>query len=184
MKKYYIFTSELIPVSSRIYQDQPSRYYYRYSPYSCLGFAKGKERVWKLFGRYGYSCVRESFSNDTGTLCSSFSDIKENRYIITDCNGTVIPYSFFSDMDPLRRSRKQPRSAHPHQKRRHIRYVRQLRCSPTPEEIRNYRDTYGYYFSKETVKKYSEGDWEIKSSRKGRSWKDQTKRKHQWKIRK
>lgn len=163
-------------------------------PYEYIGCVTGTKELYIVMRRFLYGFphynkieTAKSFNYSTEvfrkqhgyTLSDIFYyDFRERilteRYAIVDDKGNFRDY--YSLVEKYRKRHKYGHYKYAVQVRM-PKYVSELRNSITPEESRELKENYGYTLPSKTV-----NSWDVSSHYKiSRCWKDQRKRKHQWK---
>lgn len=189
MRTYYIYKQTAKQITPHDYYSE-----YRWMPYEYIGYVTGTKELYNvmrklLYGFPHYNKIEtvKSFNYSTEvfrrqhgyTLFDIFYyDFKERilteRYAIVDDKGNFRDY--YSLVEKYRKRHKYGHYKYAVQVRM-PKYVSELRNSITPEESRELKENYGYTLPSKTV-----NSWDVSFHYKiSRCWKDQRKRKHQWK---
>lgn len=195
MRRYYIYRQMLILKSVKSpkipnhrpentpYADNPqfmTIYIHQWSPYECIGGIDGIRGVRDLFFRcqYGWRrCpydIQDSFQYNTGLIPLPYRD-RRSRYVITDDSGNVRNISEF--LPEIKESKFNNSPVQKHWGSN----ANEMRQTVTPQEIRELQEQYGIRVKPVKEKRRFIDYWSTCNwHRKGRSWKEQTKRKHQY----
>lgn len=185
MRRYYIFkqTLRLINVKSQTTPDSDYKtvYIHQWTPYNCIGFVDGVKGVRELFGlkkqyysRQQLNLFSDTFQYNAGLIPLSFKD-SNVRYVITDETVRIRNIREFMPEREIRLYSSHPAQCHWGGN------ANEMRQSITPDEIRRFREESGINLKpvkekRRFINSWSTCDWH----RKGHSWKEQSKRKHQY----
>lgn len=195
MRTYYIYKQTAKQITPH---DGWSEY--RWMPYEYIGYVTGTKELYNVMRRFlygfphygkaeivksfdysaelfrkqhGYS-IEELFYYSLSQGNSFTRRMVTERYAIVDDKGNFRDY--YSLVEKYRKRHKYGHYKYAVQVRM-PKYVSELRNSITPEESRELKENYGYTLPSKTV-----NSWDVSSHYKiSRCWKDQRKRKHQWK---
>lgn len=164
-------------------------------PYEYIGYVTGTKELYHvmrnfLYGFPHYNKIEtvksfnystEVFRKQHGYTLSDIlfyeylrKEITTERYAIVDDKGNFRDY--YSLVKKYKKRRQCGHYKYAIQTRM-PRYVSRLRNTVTPEEIRELKENYNYTLPSEHI-----NSWKVSCHYKvSKNWKDQTKRKHQWK---
>lgn len=168
---------------------------YRWLPYEYIGYVTGTKELYHvmrnfLYGFPYYNKIEtvKSFNYNTEVFKKQHgytifdimfyeylrNEITTERYAIVDDRGIFRDY--YTLVEKYRKRHKYGHYKYAVQTRM-PRYASELRNSITPEESRELKENYGYILPSKTI-----NSWKVSYHYKiSRCWKDQIKRKHQWK---
>ena len=178
MKKYYIYKQdykilEILETDSIFLFNK--KYKIKYTDFICIGYLVGAKEVYNFLK---YSICLENYSYPI-----IYTRILENRYLIIDEENRI--RNFEELIKNIKKNKNRGRSWHPYQKRNNFKIKNELKQKLVKEDIEICLE-YGINIKPMRDKRkilYNSWDWYDyeRPSRKGRSWKEQSKRKHQWK---
>lgn len=185
MRKYYIYVSKVKYLQS---DDYFQKYIMKYLSYECIGYLCGTKEVLHYFGRpsvvdqnrfYTDKWMGTSFEVPChGRIFSSKHHVKD-LYLIIDEKGEIRDLQEFYQTT---KKGKSPKKRPVHGCFHFGKNIQEKRCSITPEERKEYQKK-GFFLLEMKPKRKKISNWnEVKFTKGSRSWKDQSKRRHQWKA--
>ena len=185
MRKYYIFRQR----AAYLYtvNDYNSYYnlsfYYKWLPFECLGYVEGIKELYITFKKQQWLKFNtqfvKTFIYDTEPFLLSFNEPRE-RFLILDDSSNI--RDFYKLTEKYRKKKKSV--LHKHQAYQHhsIHIANEKRKSLSPAEIDEVKEVYGITLQPINPKrKIDLWDYTYRIHKKGKGWKDQTKRTHQYK---
>ena len=178
MKKYYIYKQDYKILE--ILETDPiflfnKKYKIKYTDFIYIGYLVGAKEVYNFLK---YSICLENYSYPivcTRTL--------QNRYLIIDEENRI--RNFKELTKNIKKNKNRKRKWYPYQKRNNFKIKNELKQKLVKEDIEICLE-YGINIKPMRDKRkvlYNSWDWYDyeRPSKKGRSWKEQSKRKRQWK---
>lgn len=181
MRKYYIYKQEcrILEIKEDIFYSIPynRRYKIIYEDFKYFKCLIGAQAVYDFLLR---AIIVTDFDCDKGPF---WTDFLYSRYIIIDDKNRIRDFKELTKNVNHHTNRRH--SWHPYQSRHSFKIRNELKQTLTKEDIDLCRE-YGVNIKPIRDKRkqlYNSYDWYAweRPSRKGRSWKEQSKRKHQWK---
>lgn len=178
MKKYYIYKQdykilEILETDSVFLFNK--KYKIKYTDFIYIGYLVGAKEVYDFLK---YNICLENYSYPI-----VYTRILQNRYLIIDEENRI--RNFEELTKNIKKNKNRGRSWHPYQKRNNFKIKNELKQKLVKEDIEICLK-YGINIKPMRDKRkvlYNSWDWYgyERPSKKGRSWKEQSKRKRQWK---
>ena len=199
MRTYYIYKQTAKPIRNHNYYSE-----YRWMPYEYIGYVTGTKELYNVmrrflygFPHYGKTEIVKSFDYSTELFIkqhgysieelfyyslskgNSFTRrITTERYAIVDDKGNFRDYYSLTERYKKKYCCRQFKYCG---QIRRPKYSSVLRKQIEPEELREIKQAYGSHTLSLKQKK-TINNWDVPEGyRISRCWKDQSKRKHQWK---
>ena len=179
MRKYYVYYQKSSNHSGEYFHTK------RWHPWQLVDIAEGTKQLYELFHdrekRIFLRPLNFVMRWNAGNIFLEKEGVEEGRFLIIDDKNRFRDYWKLTSR--YRKDRKRHFKRHPYQMRS-IHIANDKRQSLTPQELRDIREEYRLYLPeiKSKRKIYPDYDyWYIgRVSRKSKSWKDQSKRKRQY----
>ena len=179
MRTYYIYYRKASVYSNGHF------YAKRWQPWQLVAIVEGPKQLYELFKKmekYNFIRPLHFVMKWDNLIFMEREGVEEERFLIIDDKERFRNY--WELTSHYRKKKKHRFKHHPYQMRS-IHIANDKRQSLTPQCLKDIRKMYGFYFSeikgKRKIYSYYNYKYIGRISRKSRSWKDQSKRKRQYK---